>query len=357
MTMGKLLGPGCLACALACAQTFPAEFRTDDATVVSRMLYFAQQMAEGNHSVTSGFPRLIAMPANRVYTQMDAQARVAALRISLPLVKQFAMSDAVRKKHDEAIALMYGAVNHGLKLPPTAPNPEKRLNEMAGQMRKNPMVASNPKFMQEFMALQQEAAKQSTEGVFDSALTIFTRPLADVRRDVDQAKAPASSGAGIARCYESALALAATDEQRFRLQAFRCELMKYGAEKTEAEADALRKERAQRLYNEKCMESVLRTALAQFLETAATVDFNAQTTVRGGRRVFVDPALQNKDNLWKLIYRNGKEPTEVTVQFARAWLAELTPQPPAPPPGAAKPAAGVKASPAKAAPAKAAPKK
>jgi len=254
---------------------------------------------------------------------------------------------------------MYGAVNHGLRLPPAKPNPEKRMKEMVEQMRRNPAAASNPKFMAEFAAVQQEAVMQGTQGVLDSALPIFTRPLADVRRDVDQAKAVASSDARLARCYEGALALAASDEQRFRLEAYRCELMKYGAEKSEAEADRFRKERAQKLYNEKCMEGVLRTTLAQFLETAATVDFNAQTTVRSGRQVFVDQAYQNKDNLWKLLYRNGKEPTEVTVQFARAWLTELTPRPSAPPaaPGAAKPASAGKAAPGKAAPAKTAPRK
>jgi hypothetical protein len=352
MTMGRLLGPGLLACAMACAQTFPAEFRTDDATLVTRMMYFAQQMTDHNRSLMSEFPRLIALPANRVYTQMDSAARVAALKTALPLVKQLAMSDAVRKKHDETIAQVYGAVDHGLKVPPAMPDPEKRLKAMTDQLQKNPMVASNPKFMQEFTALQQEIVVQSTQAALDPALTIFTRPLAQLKRDTEQAKAGASSNPGLAKCYEGALALAASDEQRFRLQAYRCELMNYGAEKTEAEADKLRKERAQKLYNEKCMEGVLRRTLAQLLETAATVDFNAQTTVRSGRQVFVDQALQNKDNLWKLIYRNGKEPTEVTVQFAKAWLAELTPPPPAPAPGAAKPASAVKAAPAKAAPKK-----
>jgi len=353
MTTGRLLGLGCLACTLACAQTFPAEFRTDDATLFTRMMYFAQQMTDNNRSLISEFPRLIALPANRVYKQMDSAARVAALKTALPLVKQLAMSDAVRKKHDETIAQMYGAVDHGLKLPPAKPNPEKRMEEMMGQMRKNPAVASNRKFMEEFVALQQQVAVQSTQAVLDSALPIFTRPLADLKRDTEQAKAGASSNPRLAKCYEGALTLAASDEQRFRLQAYRCELMTYGAEKTEAEADKLRKERAQSLYGEKCMEGVLRRTLAQFVETAATVDFNAQTTVRSGRQVFVDPALENKDNLWKLIYRNGKEPTEVTVQFAKAWLAELTPQPPAPSPAqaASKPASAAKA------PGKATPKK
>ncbi|MGQ9919337.1 MAG: hypothetical protein ACUVS7_18210, partial [Bryobacteraceae bacterium] len=66
--------------------------------------------------------------------------------------------------------------------------------------------------------------------------------------------------------------------------------------------------------------------------------------------MFVNPAYERKDGLWKLISRNGKEPTEVVVQFAQAWLKELPPPAPsaAPATAAAKPAAGAKAAAAKA---------
>lgn len=343
-------------CALACAgaQTFPQDYRTDDATVASRIRYFCERMSEEHGSLAGEFQRLIALPANRVYRQLDAQARTAALQAALPLVKTMAMSEALQKAHDEQIARQYGAVDHGLKLP-YRPDPRKRFEEMSRQMQKNPAVTQKPGFMQEFMKVQQDAAEASQDAAFDLKLTLFTRPLADVKRDFQNDRESAGSDAGARKCYEEAAPLADSNPDGFRLAAFRCSLLMFGVNKTAAEADKIRKERAQRLYDEKSMKGAIRKTLTQFLETAPSVDFAAQTTAKGGRQVFVNPEYEKKDALWKLIYRNGKEPTDVTVQFAKAWLAELQPPAPAPAPAApasAKPAGGAKAAPAKAAPRK-----
>lgn len=91
MTMLKaaLIAPCVLAC--AAAQTFPQDCRTDDATVVSRIRDFCERMSNGGASLDQEFRRLIAVPAGRVYRQLDAQARTAALRAALPLVKAMAM--------------------------------------------------------------------------------------------------------------------------------------------------------------------------------------------------------------------------------------------------------------------------
>ncbi len=343
-------------CVLACAgaQTFPQDYRTDDATVASRIRYFCERMSEEHGSLAGEFQRLIAMPANRVYRQLDEQARTAALQAALPLVKTMAMSEALQKAHDEQIARQYGAVDHGLKLP-YRPDPRKRFEEMSRQMQKNPAVAQKPGFMQEFMKAQQELVAASQDGAFDLKLTLFTKPLADVKREFQNDRESAGGNAGARKCYDAAAPLADSNPDGFRLAAFHCSLLMFGVEKTEAEADRIRKERAQRLYDEKSVKGAIRKTLTEFLETAPAVDFSAQTVAKGGRQVFANPEYEKKDALWKLIYRNGKEPTAVAVQFAKAWLAELQPPAPAPAPAAApasaRPAGGAKA-PAKAAPRK-----
>lgn len=355
MTMGRLLGPGLLACTMACAQTFPADYRTDDATVVSRLRSLLDSMAGFGHS-EGGLERLVSVPANRVYRQLDAQARVAALQTTLPLVKQIVMSDAVLGAHDQKIALQLGAVNHGLRLPPPGPDPKARLKEMERQINANPAVMGNQKFMQEFLDLQQAMGSAGLEEFMDQLLPFFTKPMAEMKEDVQgHRQTLAHVAPGVNKCLDDAAALETANPERFRLQAFRCVANgyteAYGKTLSEAEADKVRKERAQQLYDRHCGKAVVRTTLEQFVRTAKTVDFDAQTAPRGGVQVFTDPKYEKRSNLWKLIYRNGKEPTEVAVQFATAWLAELTP-PPAPAPGAAKPASAAKAAPAKAAPKK-----
>ncbi len=333
------------------AQTFPPEYRTEDAAVVSRIRSLLDQMSGEHNALRGEFQRLIALPANRVYRQMDAQARVAALEAALPLVKQAAMSEAVRKQHDEQMAIQHGAVDHGLNLP-FRTDPGKRFEELSRQMQRNPAVMQKPGFMQEFMKVQQEASQAGVEQAFDAELVLFTKPLADVKRKFQNDRENQAGNPAAKKCYDDAAPLADSDADRFRLLAFRCAMLAYGTEKTEAEADRFRKERAQRLYDELSTKGVIRKTLTEFLESAATVDFAAQTTAKGSRQVFVNPEYEKKDALWKLIYRNGKEPTGVVVAFAKNWLAELQPPAPAPAPPAAKPAGGAKAAPAKATPKK-----
>lgn len=331
----------------AAAQTFPQEYRTDDATVASRIRYFCERMSDEHNSLSGEFQRLIALPANRFYRQLDAQARTVALQSALPLVKQMAMSGALQKAHDEQIAQQFGAVDHGLKLPYRA-DPGKRFEEMSRQLQKNRGLMANPGFMKELVKTQQEVVQKSAEEAFDRHLRLFTLPLADVRRDFQNDRKASGRNGDAEKCYSEAATLVDSDPDRFRLLAFRCALLKYGVDKSEAEADRFRKERAQRLYDEKSIKGAIRKALIEFLQTASTVDFAAETVPKGSRQVFVNPEYENKDSLWKLIYRNGKEPTAVTVEFAKAWLAELQPASLAPAPTPVKPADRAKAAPVKA---------
>ena len=345
MAMIRWILPGLCVAGLLRAQSFPPEFRTDDKAAESTVERVVRRMSEDDSSIAYVFPQLISLPANRVYRQMDAQARVAALGASLPLLKGLLMSDALRKQHDEWIALAYGAVDHGLKLPPRQ-DARKRFEQMSEQVEKDPMVMQKPAFMQEFMRVQQEAANAGAEESFASSLTLFTKPLEDVRSDFPRLRALANYQPEGLKCFDTAAPLASSNPDRFRLLTFRCMMLTYGIEKPEAEADRFRKELSQRLYDMRSVRGLVRSALREFLQTAGTVDFSARTESRSGVQVFVNPAHEKKSNFWKLIYRNGKEPTEAAVQFAKAWLAELEPPAPVAAP-AGKPAAAPKAAPRK----------
>lgn len=350
MAIGRAILLGLFPLAALLAQTFPADYRTDDATVVSRLKYLFERMAGEHASLAQEYRRLVALPANRVYRQLDAQARAAALQAALPLVKQVAMSESVQKAHDEHVARQYGAIDHGLKLA-LRRNPATRFREMSTEMQKNPAVLQKQGFMEQFMKVQQDAAE---DGLYNQELRVFAMPMADLRSKFNNDRESASGNARAKKCYDEAAPLADSNPDRFRLAAYRCSLVAYGVDKPEAEVDRIRIQRAQWLYDEFGMKGVIRRILTEFLETAPAVDYTAQTAAKGGRQVFVNPEYEKKNGLWKLIYRNGKEPTEVTVQFAKAWLTELAPPAPEPSPAlsATGPASAVKAAPAKAAPRK-----
>lgn len=345
-----LLGLSVLMC--AGAQTFPQEFRTSDEMVKRRVQYFLEHVADEYSSMHTELEKLIALPAKRVYRSLDAQARAAALKTALPLLKQMVMSEDLRKAHDEMIARQYGAVDHGLNLP-YHPDPNQRLARMGRQLQKNfAQLINNRSFHKEFERLRREAEKEREAKVLDGNLRLFTMPLPDVKRELNALQSQ-SSNAMAKKCYEEAAPAADSDPERFRLLVFRCAMIERRGETSEAEADRFRKERAQKLYDEMSVKGATRKTLREFLETASTVDFSA---VLKSNKVFVKSEYEDESTLWKLIYRNGKEPTEVAVQFAKAWLAELEPPAPAPAPATVSSAAGA-AGKAKPAPAKAAPKK
>lgn len=67
----------------------------------------------------------------------------------------------------------------------------------------------------------------------------------------------------------------------------------------------------------------VKARLQHYLSVAATVDFSAQLTEKYGRKRFVNPTYQAKNNEWKMIYRAGKEVYEQTKPFAEQWIKEL----------------------------------
>ncbi len=80
----------------------------------------------------------------------------------------------------------------------------------------------------------------------------------------------------------------------------------------------------QRQWDENQYSAMIRLRLKSFIEIANSVDFAAQLkNGRYGKKEFVNPAYEKKSDLWKQLYRAGKEPVMAARDFAQQWLAEI----------------------------------
>lgn len=70
-------------------------------------------------------------------------------------------------------------------------------------------------------------------------------------------------------------------------------------------------------------DSVIIRGLKFYLSEQATVDFAAQTVVKGNKKYFVNPVYEKeKSRTWKTIYRAGKEVNAVVKAFVTEWLKQ-----------------------------------
>ncbi|NOT52460.1 MAG: hypothetical protein HOP10_14415 [Chitinophagaceae bacterium] len=67
-------------------------------------------------------------------------------------------------------------------------------------------------------------------------------------------------------------------------------------------------------------DSLVRRQLNFYLAEQATVDFTAQTVLKGKTKYFVKPEYESKGKTWKSIYRAGKDVNDVVVAFVKEWL-------------------------------------
>jgi hypothetical protein len=68
--------------------------------------------------------------------------------------------------------------------------------------------------------------------------------------------------------------------------------------------------------------SLVKKRLQEYLQLAATVDFDAALTAPDKYNIkkFVNPVYEKKNDKWKAIYRAGKEVNDVTTSFVKEWL-------------------------------------
>ena len=67
---------------------------------------------------------------------------------------------------------------------------------------------------------------------------------------------------------------------------------------------------------------VVKKRLEEYLQIAATVDFNAKLTAPDNYKIkkFINPAYEKKSLKWKAIYRAGKEVNDVATAFVKDWM-------------------------------------
>ncbi|MCU0354412.1 MAG: hypothetical protein MUD08_11855 [Cytophagales bacterium] len=77
----------------------------------------------------------------------------------------------------------------------------------------------------------------------------------------------------------------------------------------------------QKLWDENQHSAMVKRYLQQFIQTAGSVDFAAELkNGKYGKKEFANPAYEKKSDLWKQLYRAGKEPTMAARDFAQQWL-------------------------------------
>jgi hypothetical protein len=68
---------------------------------------------------------------------------------------------------------------------------------------------------------------------------------------------------------------------------------------------------------------LVKKRLQEALDITKDVDFNAELTVKYGKKVFVNPTYERKHANWKYAFRAGKEVTETVRAFAQQWIGEI----------------------------------
>lgn len=67
----------------------------------------------------------------------------------------------------------------------------------------------------------------------------------------------------------------------------------------------------------------IRQRLEQFMQETADVDFTAETVMKNGKKIFVNPQYERKGNRWKMAYRAGKDVVETARNFVQQWMSEI----------------------------------
>jgi hypothetical protein len=252
---------------------------------------------------------------------MNDAARAALVRDCGLAAKALVMSPAFRAGYDAYIKNAYRAVDHGISTTASAPEASNRKggaaaarppgdNMMRDMYRKGVVerLPSVAKYDKDTIGIM---AKVDT-GMMDSSNPATPAEKAAV------VKAKAMLG--------EAMTLAATDIAKAR-ETYKAALMTAAGLQDEAQAKASaeddRRKEEQDNYNRMRLQPNLKKKLLAFVSTVKTVDFQAATTMKGGKRVFVNPAYERRDDLWKLLYRLGPGGANAAAQVAQQWAAEL----------------------------------
>jgi hypothetical protein len=63
--------------------------------------------------------------------------------------------------------------------------------------------------------------------------------------------------------------------------------------------------------------------LEDFLQVTNDIDFSAELLEKNGKKIFVKPEYERKDNRWKMAFRAGKEVVNPSRDFVQKWMEEI----------------------------------
>lgn len=256
------------------------------------------------------------------YALSDSQ-RAALVTELGTAAKRIIMSPEFAKTYEDYIAKTQNAVNHGIQVTDKVADMKKAIESGDTGAMEDATANMMRDSMTQALMSQLEAAKEQTADTLpysvDAAKTILEMiPPRNAAEKASQAKAKAN--------LEEAAKMAKTDIAKAR-ELFRGALMlgagiSDASEATSAKADRERQDQQQN-YNRLLLRPALKKKLQEFIATARTVDFNAATQEKGGKKVFVNPSHERRDELWKMLYRLGPGGTKAAIAVAQGWIAEL----------------------------------
>jgi len=247
------------------------------------------------------------------WSARPAADRVALVKELTAAAKAYVMAPGFEKTYDEWIRQRYSAVNHGLKVDPQS---DMRAM-MQGGAANNMMAQAAGQIAAEIMKLPM----QSLEFLYPNDVKEWGKS-----RDPKKQK--------LAERAKAIEPLMKSNPEEFKKQYALLKSVEMGGPDTLAGVDAaktagaqsqaeMKRKQEQRAYDEHRLRPTLKKKLGEFVIMARTVDFGAETQMKGGKIVFVSAAYESKPRAWKQMFRLGKEPVMAAVAAAEGWMKEL----------------------------------
>jgi hypothetical protein len=296
--------PFALACGLAAA-AIPAAHPALDWT--HDTLLDAMKIATETSGMERPATRLLDGRVRKTVAALDEPARLALVREAAPRVKAIIMSETFRAAHDAWLRQAHNAVRHGSAPgPAAAADVNSMQRQLAGQMYAT------------YSAMPVEAIRMMLPGEIES----HRENLQSSDNATDRAR-----NQDLLNRAKAIEGLLASDPEKARKAYGIMKSVEAGGPADEGALTAASNESAFAAqpanYDRMNRNAVLARALDEFIRTAASVDFAAQTAQRANRTVFVNPAHEAQSWQWKMIYRFGASPAREALAFARQWRKEL----------------------------------
>lgn len=272
---------------------------------------------------TDGHFSMPPLPGSKIVLALSDEARASLVRECGLAAKAFVMSPAFQAAYDAHIKNVYRAVNHGIQVSSAGASMDaamKKGDYAAAQAATSNMMRDNFRkgVIQRLPSLANydKGTIEMMAGVDANMMEMSNPSTPAEKAAVAKAKA----------MLEEAKKLAGTDVAKAR-ETYKAALMTGAGLQDEAQvkssAEDDRRREEQENYNRWSLRPNLKKKLLAFAAVVKTVDFNAATTMKDGKRVFVNRAYEGRDEFWKMLYRLGPGGANAAAQIAQQWAAEL----------------------------------